>query len=62
MGSTDLPGYNGNYCSHILVTFEKTANFLIVFVRLILGKKEVDGVTGPRREIGIRYEFDLKVT
>ena len=44
------------------MTFEKTANFLIVFVRLILGKKEVDGVTGPRREIGIRYEFDLKVT
>ena len=30
---------NGDYCSHISVTFETTGKFLIVFVRLILGKK-----------------------
>ena len=52
---------NKDYCSHFLVTFETTDKFLIVFVRLILRKKGVDGVTGPRREIDIRYEFDLKV-
>ena len=41
--------------------FEITSQFLIVFVRLILGKVEVDGFTGPQREIGIRYELDLNV-
>ena len=44
------------------MTFETTGNkFLIVFVRLIFGKVEVDGLTGPRRESDIKYEFDLKV-
>ena len=43
------------------MTFETTGKFLIVFVRLILGKVGVDGFTGPRRESDIRYEFDLKV-
>ena len=43
------------------VTFEAIGNFLVVFVRLILGKVGVDGVTGPRREIDIRYKFDSKV-
>ena len=52
---------NRDYCSHISVIFETRGKFLIVFVRLILGKKEVVGVTGPRRDIDIRYEFDLKV-
>ena len=41
--------------------FETTSKFLIVFVRSILGKVGVDGFTGPRREIDIRSEFDLKV-
>ena len=43
-------GGNRDYCSHFSVIFETTGKFLIVFVRLILGKKEVDGFTGPRRE------------
>ena len=41
--------------------FQITSKFLIVFVRLILGEKRVDEVTGSQREINIRYEFDLKV-
>ena len=43
------------------MTFETRGKFLIVFVRLILGKVGVDGFTGPLRESDIRYEFDLKV-
>ena len=43
------------------MTFEATSKFPVVFVRLILGKNGVNGVTGSRREIDIRYEFDLKV-
>ena len=54
-------GGNRDYCSHFSMTFETTGKFLIVFVRLILGKVEVDGFTGPRRESDIRYECDLKV-
>ena len=54
-------GGNRDYYSHILVIFERTGKFVIVFVRLILGKVGVDGFTGPRRESDIRYECDLKV-
>ena len=54
-------GGNRNYCSHFSVTFETTSKFLIVFVRLILGKVGVDVFTDPRRESDVRYEFDLKV-
>ena len=56
-------GGNTDYCSHFLVTFETTDQFLIVFLRLILGKKKggVDVFTGPPRECDIRYEFKLKV-
>ena len=43
------------------VTFETKGKFLIVFVRLILGKVEVDGFTGLRWESNIRHECDLKV-
>ena len=43
------------------MTFKTTVEFVIVFVRLILGKLGVDGFTGPRRESDIRYECDLKV-
>ena len=53
-------GGNRDYCSHFSVIFEATSKFPIVFVRLILAMK-VDGVTGPRREIDIACEFDLKV-
>ena len=52
---------NWDYCSHCSVIFETTSKFLIVFARLILGEKGVDGVIEPRREIDIRYEFDLKI-
>ena len=54
-------GGDRDYYSHILVTFETTGKFVIVLVRLILGKLGVDGFTGPRRESDIRYECDLKV-
>ena len=42
------------------MAFQTAGKFLIVFVRLILGKKGINGVTGLRREIDIRYEIDLK--
>ena len=48
-------------CSHFSVTFETTRKFLIVFVRLIMGKVGVDVFTGPRLESNIRYEGDLEV-
>ena len=43
------------------MTFERIGKFLIVFVKLVLGKKWVDRVTGLRRKMCIRYEFDLKL-
>ena len=64
MISISNQGYNGgnrDYCSHFLLTFETTVKFLIVFVKLILGKVRVDRFTGPRWESDIRYDFDLKV-
>ena len=54
-------GGNGDYCSHFSVTLETPGKFIIVFISLILGKIGIDGVTGSRREIGIRGESDLKV-
>ena len=54
-------GGNRDYCSHFSVTFQTTGKFLIVFVRLILGKMGVDGFTRPHQESDIRYEFELKV-
>ena len=47
--------------SHFLVTFQTTSKFPIVFVSLILGRVRFDVISGPRREIDISYEFDLKV-
>lgn len=47
--------------SHFSVIFETPSKFVIVFVRLILGKLWVDRFTGPRWKINIRYRFDLKV-
>ena len=40
-------GGNRDYYKHILVTFEITGKFVIVFVRLILGKVGVDVFTWP---------------
>ena len=54
-------GGDRDYYRHISVTFETTGKFVIVFVRLILGKRRVDGFTGLRREMDIRYECDLKI-
>ena len=54
-------GGTRDYCSHFSVTLEITVKFLILFVRLVFGKKGIDRVTGPRREIDIRYKSDLKV-
>ena len=54
-------GGNRDYCSHFFVTFETRGKFLIVFLRMILGKVGVDGFIGPRRESDIIYEYDLKV-
>ena len=48
------------YCSHFLVIFERTSKFVIVFVKLIMGKVRVEVFTGYLREIDIRYEFSLK--
>ena len=53
-------GY-GDYCRHFSLIFEITSIFSIVFVRLILWKKGVNGVTWPRRKIDIRYQFHLKI-
>ena len=53
-------GGNRDFYSHILVTFETTGEFVIVLVRLILGKLGVDGFTGPRRESDVEYKFHLK--
>ena len=53
---------NKDYCSHFSLTLETTSKCLIFFfVRLILGEKGFNRVTGLRWEIDIRYEFDLKV-
>ena len=61
MSHQGYKGGNRDYCSHLSVRFETTGKFLIVFLRLILGKVGFDGFTGPRWESGIRYECDWKV-
>ena len=45
---------NGDYYSHILVTFERTGKFVIVFLRLILGKVGVEVFTRRRWESDVR--------
>ena len=50
----DYRSGNRDYCSHFLVTFETTGKFLIVFVRLILGKVGDDGFTRAQRKVDIR--------
>ena len=41
--------------------FETTSKFPIAFLRLVSGKVWVDVVTGPRRVLDMRYEFDSKI-
>ena len=43
-----------DYYSHVLVTVETTGKFVIVFVKLVLGKVGVDVFTMPRRESDVR--------
>ena len=52
-------GGNRDYCSQFSVTFETTGKFLIIFVRLILGKVAVDAFTVPRRESDARQNNDF---
>ena len=54
-------GGNRDYFNHFPVIFETTSKFLIAFLRLVFRKLGVDGVPGPRWEIDLRYESDLKV-
>ena len=41
--------------------FETTSKFPNLFLGLVFGKKEINGVTRPRREIDTRYESNLKI-
>ena len=45
---------NRDYYSHILVTFERTGKFVIVFLKLGLGKVGVEVFSGPRRGSDVR--------
>ena len=47
-------GGNRDYYDHIFVIFEITGKFVIVFVRLILGKVGVDVFMMRRRESEVR--------
>ena len=47
-------GGDRDYYRHILVTFETTGKFVIVFVRLILGKVGIDVLNGTPRESDFR--------
>ena len=41
--------------------FEAASKFVIVIVRIILGKVGIDRFTGKPRNIDDRYEFGLKM-
>ena len=56
-----LVSRNRDYLSHFSLIFETTRKLPIVFLRLVFGKVGVDGVNGPRREMDVRYESDLKM-
>ena len=45
---------NRDYFSHFSMTIETTGKFVIVSVRLILGKMVVDGFTALQREINVK--------
>ena len=44
-------GGNRDYCTRFWLNFQATIKFVVVSVRLILGKNGIDGFTGPRREV-----------
>ena len=52
-------GGDRDYYRHISVTFETTGKFVIVFVRLTLGKVGVDVFTGPRQEIDVKSKSNF---
>ena len=52
-------GKNRDYCSNFSVTLETPSKFLIVFVKLILGKREIDRVTGPWQKSDVRWDNDF---
>ena len=56
-----LVSRNRDYLSHFSLIFETTRKLPIVFFCLVFGKVGVDGVNGPRREMDVRYESDLKM-
>ena len=56
-----LVSRNRDYLSHFSLIFETTRKLPIVFLRLVFGKVGVGGVNGPRREMDVRYESDLKM-
>ena len=56
-----LVSRNRDYLSHFSLIFETTRKLPIVFLRLVFGKVGVDRVNGPRREMDVRYESDLKM-
>ena len=56
-----LVSRNRDYLSHFSLIFETTRKLPIVFLRLVFGKVGVDGVNGPRQEMDVRYESDLKM-
>ena len=53
-------GGGRDYYRDIVVTFETTGKFVIVFGRLILGKVGVDVFTGQRRESDVGYKIHFK--
>ena len=43
------------------VIFQTASKFVVVFIRLILGKVGLEEFTGPQRKIDVRCEIDFKV-
>ena len=43
------------------VIFQTASKFVVVFIRLILGKVGLEEFTGPQRKIDVICEFDFKV-
>ena len=52
---------NRDYRRLFSVIFETTSKFPIVFLRLVFGKRGLTELPGTRREMDVRYEYDLKV-
>ena len=48
---------NIDYCNHFSFHFKAASKFLILLVRLILGKVWVDWFIGSRQKIDVIYKF-----